>query len=1171
MKKTYTKFNAGVWSDNLKGRYDLGKYESAAAKCDNFLPTRYGQVVKRGGTKYIGQAKGTGPVVLHRFQYSVTTKFILEFGHEYIRFWSNDLQVETAPDTPLEVTTPYQQDELDEIQIRAINDVVYIVHPNHPVARLTRIADDNWTFEADVLEPPFQTPRLEPQSTFGYTVEDVFTDDNLAVAPVFHRDGWVYYADANHRIARVRVDGTGDELVFQAGKAVNGLTLYGDYIYYTHASELRRVHVNGSNDELLYDDVSGDVSYRHVAVDDEYIFVTQNKANNSLRQEVLVRFDIDGGNMTPFVIIDGWGGGFGVDLYGDKVYFTINKATSSGGVWRIDRDGSNALQLHESNPTGNVEQGITASDDKLFMASPSDDTIVVMDHTGGNVFTIPVTAASYARDVHYSEGYLYITGRDSEKIQRILIDPQPGSIELTPSAVEGDITITANKDLFTPEWVGSELKLEYMETSSTMEVTNQYGANWSDNTLPDWKRGALSNATFSSSVVTNRDQVLCRYGALDKVHDYGTNVWNPSDAFANPETESTYYQYVGEQDLVPYASQVDGKTYQVGEFANITVNATGVGGPVSALHRCIEGYTASGTSWDTSKWEWMISPSMMPDLFQRGWVMGNREFEVTNRWSVKTTGRWNAVYSIQRSIDGGASWSTIQTMTSNSDNNFFVEDDEGGERSLIRVVKISSLTATDATQPSVDRGVHFTDYGGPDYGRVKITGYTDSKTVTATVLRELPSKEATGNWGESSFSPRNGYPRAICLFDNRVVLGGTNSNPLRIWYSAIGDYNNFHNGSTEADRAFFVTASSRDQSPIQWLSAQRDLFVGTSAQEGQLVTKKKDEAQSAENLPSVRWNESMGSAPRAVHSVRDNTLILQRGGRALNMMAYDLEKDGYTGEEVTLLCPHLFQSGINKIAHIREPYTGIYAVTNDGKLAHMIYEPKLQVTSWCVFSVLDGEIESCEALPSTDGGDEVWISVKRDVNGSPERMIERFVGINEPAEFFEIPTNFWYLDSAIRYDSPSMTTLTGLDHLEGREICVVADGVESKYTVTSGQVTLDSPCDIALAGLPITSEFEPLDLEAGEKLGGLKQLIKTNIMVRNSLGGKIASNGKDWHEVVYHVAGEPMDDPMALKDGYIEIFHESSHGRSKYWKIKHDNAYPFTLQAVAQTFTLPKK
>lgn len=1171
MKKTYTKFNAGIWSDNLKGRYDLGKYESAAAKCDNFLPTRYGQVVKRGGTKYIGQAKGTGPVVLHRFQYSVTTKFILEFGHEYIRFWSNDLQVETAPDTPLELATPYQQAELDEIQIRAINDVVYIVHPNHPVARLTRIADDNWTFEADVLEPPFQTPRLEPQSTFGYAVEDIFTDNGLDVAPVFHRDGWVYYADASNRIARVRVDGTGDELVFQAGKTVQGLTLYGDYIYYTHASELRRVHVNGSNDELLYNDVVNDVSYRGVAVDDEYVYVAQNKNTNSLRQEVLIRFDIDGGNMTPILIEwPGWGGGFDVALYGDKVYFTINKNTPSGGVWRMDRDGSNALQLYAPNPTTNAEQGLAVSEDKLFMASPSDDTIVVMDHTGGNVSTIPVTASSYTRGVHYSEGYLYMGSRDTGKIQRILIDPQPGSIELTPSAVDGDITITASKDLFTPEWVGSELKLEYMEPPSTMEILSQYNSWWGDSGFAEWERGTV-NRTFSSSVVTNKDDFMVLWGTIDRVHDYHGG-WPQNDEIANPSTESTYYQYIGEQDMNYYSTQVDGKTYHVGEFALIDAKPTSNSTPRAAIHRCIKEYTASGTTWEADNWEWMISPEMIPDLFRRGWLLGEREFSVTNRWSLKTTGRWGGVYSIQRSIDGGASWNTIQTLTSNEDNNFFVEDDEGGQRSLIRILKNSKLsTVSNQPPPNVDTAIHFTDYGGPDHGRVKITGYTDSKTVTATVLRELPSKEATGNWGESSFSPRNGYPRAICLFDNRVVLGGTNSNPLRIWYSAIGDYNNFHNGATEADRAFFVTTSSRDQSPIQWLSAQRDLFVGTSAQEGQLVTKKKDEAQSAENLPSVRWNESMGSAPRAVHSVRDNTLILQRGGRALNMMAYDLEKDGYTGEEVTLLCPHLFQSGINKIAHIREPYTGIYAVTNDGKLAHMIYEPKLQVTSWCVFSVLDGEIESCEALPSTEGGDEVWISVKRDVNGTPQRMIERFVGINEPAEFFEIPTNFWYLDSAIRYDSPSMTTLTGLDHLEGREICVVADGVESKYTVTGGQVALDSPCDIALAGLPITSEFEPLDLEAGEKLGGLKQLIKTNIMVRNSLGGKIASNGKDWHEIVYHVAGEPMDDPMALKDGYIEIFHESSHGRSKYWKIKHDNAYPFTLQAVAQTFTLPKK
>ena len=92
--------------------------------------------------------------------------------------------------------------------------------------------------------------------------------------------------------------------------------------------------------------------------------------------------------------------------------------------------------------------------------------------------------------------------------------------------------------------------------------------------------------------------------------------------------------------------------------------------------------------------------------------------------------------------------------------------------------------------------------------------------------------------------------------------------------------------------------------------------------------------------------------------MRDSLLVLQRGRTTLNMMAYSLEKDGYAGEEVSLLCPQLFSSGVLQMTHLREPYTGAYAVTEDGTIAHMVYEPKLQVTGWCKHTTQGGSFES---------------------------------------------------------------------------------------------------------------------------------------------------------------------------------------------------------------------
>ena len=161
MDSAYIKFNGGIWSEQLKGRYDLGNYKSAARTCENFIPTRYGQVEKRAGTKHLGFAKNDDKkcVLVHSFQFSVNTKFMLEFGDLYVRFWSNDLQVESGG-SPLEVVTPYLEADLYELQIRAVNDVVYIVHPDYPVGKLTRLADDNWTYAEADLSLPFVDPDV---------------------------------------------------------------------------------------------------------------------------------------------------------------------------------------------------------------------------------------------------------------------------------------------------------------------------------------------------------------------------------------------------------------------------------------------------------------------------------------------------------------------------------------------------------------------------------------------------------------------------------------------------------------------------------------------------------------------------------------------------------------------------------------------------------------------------------------------------------------------------------------------------------------------------------------------------------------------------------------------------------------------------------------------------
>src|SRR5215510_5603090 len=83
-------FAAGELSPSLFARVDFAKYHSGAARMRNFFVDYRSGASTRPGTEYIRPgAQGLGPIRLVRFQQSVSVTYVLEFGHNYLRFISN--------------------------------------------------------------------------------------------------------------------------------------------------------------------------------------------------------------------------------------------------------------------------------------------------------------------------------------------------------------------------------------------------------------------------------------------------------------------------------------------------------------------------------------------------------------------------------------------------------------------------------------------------------------------------------------------------------------------------------------------------------------------------------------------------------------------------------------------------------------------------------------------------------------------------------------------------------------------------------------------------------------------------------------------------------------------------------------------------------------------------
>ena len=137
-------FNSGEISPLLAGRVDVQKYASSCRALQNFIPLVQGPACKRGGLRYMGEAKyADKPCILIPFRRSAEENYGLEFGDRYIRFWRDRGQV-LKNGVPYEIASPYaladiiNPDGTKGIQHVQSGDVLYLACRSVPPKKLIK-------------------------------------------------------------------------------------------------------------------------------------------------------------------------------------------------------------------------------------------------------------------------------------------------------------------------------------------------------------------------------------------------------------------------------------------------------------------------------------------------------------------------------------------------------------------------------------------------------------------------------------------------------------------------------------------------------------------------------------------------------------------------------------------------------------------------------------------------------------------------------------------------------------------------------------------------------------------------------------------------------------------------------------------------------------------------
>jgi len=430
-------------------------------------------------------------------------------------------------------------------------------------------------------------------------------------------------------------------------------------------------------------------------------------------------------------------------------------------------------------------------------------------------------------------------------------------------------------------------------------------------------------------------------------------------------------------------------------------------------------------------------------------------------------------------------------------------------------------------------------------GRVLVMEVASATSATAIVEEAPAAAEPSAEWDEAAFSAARGWPVCACFHQGRLVLGGSRDLPNRLWMSRTGAPADFDLGGGLDDEAIAFSLVSDQANAIRAVFSGRHLQVFTSGAEWMVS----GEPLTPASIQLHRQTRVGSPTDRQVPPVDVDgaTIFVARGGRGVHEFAYTEVADSYQANDLALLARHLVQA---PVAMCYDPALRLlHLAMADGALGTLTLFRAEQVTAW-TRQETDGAFR---ALAEADGT--VWTVVER----QGRFFLERFDAALG-------------LDAAIAADAAEPTAhWTGLAHLEGRTVGVLADGsVRPPAQVLDGAVTLDAPARAVQLGLPFRHLVEPLPPDvlapSGAARTGPVRLVSATFRLLGTAALSVdLGRGEGPQPVPFRRLDTPvLDAPPAPFTGDVTLrgLGWRRDSLAPLWRVEGDAPLPLTLLSV---------
>lgn len=464
-----------------------------------------------------------------------------------------------------------------------------------------------------------------------------------------------------------------------------------------------------------------------------------------------------------------------------------------------------------------------------------------------------------------------------------------------------------------------------------------------------------------------------------------------------------------------------------------------------------------------------------------------------------------------------------------------------------------SVTVTSSTQFNYTSASRSTQYKTTGTASIPSLQLVDDNVLPDTT-RTPPEDIITLNAGS------NDYPTTVTYHEQRRWFAGTNDKPQVLWATRTGTDANLTSSipTREAD-AMEIKIASLQNNQIRHLVPLSDLIAFTAGGEWRLY---------ADGVPAITPT-SISIKPQGYSGSNNvmpvvtsgSILYVQAQGSRVREIAYNWESNAYKSIDITIMAPHRFNGfTLTDLAYSRAPEQMLWAVRNDGTLLGLTYVPEQQVYGWHAHDT-SGYFESVTVV-AENNEDALYAVVRRTIAGRTVRYVERL-----NTRIFSDQEDAFYVDSGLTYDGSPVSSLSGLYHLEGQQVSILADGaVHPVRTVTGGAITLDYAASVIQVGLAYTSDIRtlPLAIEGAQAAGQgtMKNVNKVHLRVTQSSLVKAGPSFDKLREYPARAVTDPYGSAPALRTGEISLGVDPSWNTDAAICVRQTDPLPLTILSM---------